>query len=126
MRFIFVMLGFLFTGLGAVGAFLPVLPTVPFLLLALFCFSKGSQRFHNWFISTALYRNHLADFTREQKMPLKTKVVILAFSTIMMGLAIVLMPCVIGKVVLSLLIVIKYYFFIFKIRTGEISREGIK
>ena len=60
-------------GLGIVGIFLPALPTVPFLLLASFCFSKGSKRFHDWFIQTKLYKNHLENFEKNKSMTLKNK-----------------------------------------------------
>lgn len=41
--------------LGAIGIFLPLLPTVPFLLLAAFCFARGSERLHGWLMSHPVF-----------------------------------------------------------------------
>ncbi|MEM7268069.1 MAG: YbaN family protein [Pseudomonadota bacterium] len=50
MRLFWLGLGWLAVGLGAIGAVLPLLPTVPFLLLAAFCFARSSDRFHKWLV----------------------------------------------------------------------------
>lgn len=51
--------------LGAIGAALPIMPTVPFLLVAAFCFEKGSPKLHRWLMehktfgpSLSNWRNH--------------------------------------------------------------------
>ena len=71
MRILYIVLAFLFMGLGIIGVALPILPTAPFLLLAGFFFAKGSQKFHNWFISTKLYKKHFREFCKIKSYDIK-------------------------------------------------------
>lgn len=117
MKFIYFIIGAGSMVLGAVGVILPVLPTTPFLLLSAWCFAKSSQRFHNWFISTRLYKNHLDSFVRERSMTLKTKISLLAFASSMLLLAMYFMNSIWLRLFLFALMLFKYYYFIFKIKT---------
>lgn len=55
MRFVWLLLGHVFVAIGFVGAFLPVLPTTPFMILAAWAYSKGSQRFEAWLLDHAAF-----------------------------------------------------------------------
>ena len=57
-----IVLGLVGLSLGAAGAVLPMLPCVPFLLLAAVGFSKGSRKLHEWFVHTKLYKENLEDY----------------------------------------------------------------
>lgn len=54
-RLIFLAMGFFFLALGAVGAFLPLLPTTPFVLLAAGCFAESSERWHRWLLNSRTF-----------------------------------------------------------------------
>lgn len=122
MKSIYLLLAFIFGGIGAIGVILPVLPTTPFLLLASFCFAKGSSRFHIWFTSTKLYKNHIHDFVKTRAMTLKTKWTILLSASCMLLIAYVVCPIVHGRYLIIAMMLFKYYYFFFRIRTME-SRE---
>lgn len=117
LRFVWLVLAFFCFGLGAVGVILPILPTTPFLLLASFCFAKGSDRFHRWFCGTKLYQKHLDSFVKERAMTLKTKLCILLPASAMLILAFLMMQNLPGRIVIVCLIIFKYVYFFTKIKT---------
>ena len=59
---IFVVAGTISLGLGAVGVFLPILPTTPFLLLSAACYYKGSERMHRWLLSNKLFGSYIRNY----------------------------------------------------------------
>ena len=105
-KYVFAALGCLCLGLGTIGIWLPILPTTPLYLLTVFFFANSSQRLHDWFLGTRLYRRHLDSFVKGRGMPLRTKVSILCTVTLLMGFGFFMMareglwvPCVILAVV---------------------------
>ena len=123
LRVIWLILGFLSMGIGAVGVVLPVLPTTPFLLLASFCLAKGSERFHRWFTGTKLYKRHLESFVKNRSMTLKTKFSLLIPASCMLLLAFLAMQNVYGRAFIIFLIIFKYVYFFTKIRTVPAGRS---
>ena len=117
MKIIYVILGFISMGLGIAGSFLPGLPTVPFLLLASFFFARGSERFHGWFTQTRIYKNYLEDFEKNRSMTLKAKIGLLYLSSTMIAFPIFLLKNNYLRLALILVVIFKYYYFIFRIKT---------
>ncbi|WP_373767512.1 YbaN family protein [Glaesserella sp.] len=119
MKVIFVLLGFTALILGIIGIIVPGLPTTPFLLLALYCFGKSSERLNQWFLSTSIYRKYLQNYAQTRAMTLKQKAGILACSAPFCLFAFFSLPNIFGKIALVAVVIVQYYYFIFKIKTLE-------
>ena len=117
MKTLYLIIGFLFFGLGAIGVILPVLPTTPFLLVASYCFARGSKRFKDWFLSTKIYQKHLDSFVKERAMTLKTKISLLSFASAMLILAFCLVDVIYARILIIAVMIFKYYYFICRIKT---------
>lgn len=119
-KLLYVMIGCICLGLGTLGTLIPVLPTVPFLMLAAFSFARSSEKLHNWFVGTKLYQDNLADFVAGKGMTKKAKVRIMITVTLLMSVGFVMMGLkgiVTGCIVLGCVWLLHIFYFIFGIKT---------
>ena len=115
---VLVSVGCIALGLGTVGVFLPVLPTVPFYLLATICFANSSQKLHDWFVSTDLYKKNLESYVQKKGMTVKTKASILCSVTLLMAIGFFMMKKVIvGRIILAVVWVCHVIYFVFGVKT---------
>ena len=63
-RDLWLALGWLALGAGAIGLVLPLWPTTVFLLLAAFCFARGSERIHAWLLAHPWFGPPIRDWNR--------------------------------------------------------------
>ncbi|AMB95813.1 MULTISPECIES: YbaN family protein [Aerococcus] len=92
MRYFYLILGWTSFALGALGTFIPVLPTTPFMLLAAWAFARSSKRFDQWLKSTKIYQYYGADFEDGGGIPLKKKVQIILITYTVMAISIYFVP----------------------------------
>lgn len=115
-RYVFLAIGAISFALGTAGIVLPLLPTVPFYMLTLFCLARGSERFHKMFLESILYQKTVGAYERDKALTLRTKLsILLSVSTIMaigayfsqdMPIALIVMAFVwIGHVIVLVFIV---------------------
>lgn len=87
-RIVFVALGTLFVALGILGAFLPVLPTTPFLLLAAACYARGSTRFYNALLNNKAFGPLILEWRRHHSIPFRVKVTGIALMSVTLTVSI--------------------------------------
>ena len=119
-KILYMILGCISVGLGAAGAGIPVLPTVPFLMFAAFCFAGSSKKLDRWFKNTKLYKENLADFAAGRGMTKKTKCRIMTSVTLLMSVGFIMMGLkgiVFGCVVLGGVWIFHLIYFLFLVRT---------
>ena len=119
-RILYIILGCVGVGLGAIGAVVPMLPAFPFLMLAAFCFARSSEKLDRWFKGTKLYKDNLEDYVAGRGMTVKTKVRIMITVTLLMSVGFIMMGLkgiVTGCIVLGCVWAFHIIYFIWGVKT---------
>ncbi len=117
-KIVYLSLGFIGLVFGTIGAFLPFLPTVPFLLIATFGFGKSSEKLDNWFKNTKIYKNNLETYVKGQGMLVKSKIKIILVVTILMGTGYMMMGNVpVAQTILAIVWILHIIYFSFIVKT---------
>ena len=117
MKILFLIFGFIFLGIGIIGIYLPLLPATPFLLLATFCFARGSKKFNDYFISTKLYKDNIEPIKNRSGMTKERKVKILVMITFFLSISFYIVNNLHARITLLLVLIFHYIYFIFKVKT---------
>ena len=78
---LYIAFGFLVVALAIVGVFIPGLPTVPFLLVALFCFERSSKKYHDMIMNNKYFGPVLQDYYSGKGLTLSIKIKAILFLT---------------------------------------------
>ena len=90
-RGILIIAGFVFTGLGLIGIFLPILPTTPFLLLAVACFARSSKRHHSWLMDNKWFGSFIKDYHEKRGIKLRVKIIAISLLWFSIGYSVLFM-----------------------------------
>lgn len=119
-KWLYISVGIIGLGLGAVGAVMPMLPAFPFLMLAAYCFGKSSERLDQWFRNTKLYKDNLEDYVSGRGMTRKAKIRVVITVTVLMSIGFLIMfgkGIFIGCAVLSAVWIFHVLYFFFGVKT---------
>ncbi len=82
MKLVLFIIGWVSFILGIIGAFLPIIPTTPFLILSAYLFSKSSPRFHAWILELPLAGPAINDWNQNQIIRTRAKILCATMITV--------------------------------------------
>ncbi len=91
-RHFYLVAGWASLGLGAIGAFVPLLPTVPFAILAAFCFARSSPRLEAWLVTHPAFGAHIVAWREKGAISRKGKVAAMLAFAFSIALALLFAP----------------------------------
>jgi len=118
-HYLLICLGWLFVILGAIGAVLPLLPTTPFLILALACFAESSPRFHKMLLNNKWFGPPLAQWENSHTVCKKVKFKAMGLIIATFGISILILS---GRTGLQLMLVcfcLILLWFVWRLKESE-------
>jgi len=116
-RWVLIIAGTFFVGLGVLGIVLPLLPTTPFFLLAAVCFAKSSKRFYTWLLNNKWFGNYIKNYQEKKGVPLKVKILSISLLWITILFSVVFIVHILLFRIILILIAIIVTIHILSIRT---------
>lgn len=83
-----IFVGTVCVGLGVLGMFLPLMPTTVFLLMAAYCYSRSSDKFHNWLLNNRWLGRYIKNYKSGQGISVRQKVTTIAILWASIGFSI--------------------------------------
>jgi len=129
-RIIYIVLGCIGLILSVIGAIVPILPAFPFVVLTAFAFGKSSERLHDWFLETNLYKNNFKSLVKGRSMTIQAKIKVIASITISLSIGAFMVGRIssiwlvaILRIILGLVWLGHFIYFVFRVET--ISKEEL-
>ena len=120
-RRLLIIFGTIFTSLGIIGIFVPILPTTPFLLLAAACYMRSSERFHQWLLNNRIFGVYVKNYVEGRGMPIRIKIstILLLWTTIGLTVAFGVQNMVIRIVLICIAIGVTVHIILLRKRKVE-------
>ena len=99
---ILIALGFFCLAVGAIGVFVPLLPTTPLALLAAYLFARSSIKYHAWLRQNRLFGKTVRAWEAKLGLTRTEKFRMIFFATLFIGISFILCPNIAGRIVLGI------------------------
>jgi uncharacterized protein len=119
-RWFWIGAGFFFVALGFIGAFLPVMPSTVFFIIAAWCFARGSERWLNWLLALPTIGPLVRDYRDGKGMPARAKLISVSMLTIAVLFSVWRLHTLYGRVGVLALGLVGAWFILARVPTRSV------
>ena len=119
-RWFWIGLGFFFVALGFIGAFVPVMPSTVFFIIAAWCFSRGSERWLQWLLALPTVGPLVRDYREGKGMPARAKLIAVSMLSVAVFLSAWRLQTAYGRVGVIALGAVGVWFILTRVPTRSL------
>lgn len=120
-KIIYIVLGSLFLGLGAIGIIVPILPTTPFLLLSAYFYLRSSKKLYNWLINHKILGPYVYNYLTYKTIPKKAKISAISLIVITIPIAVIIIDHLVAYIALPVIAII-VCIYLLNLKTLELKK----